>query len=78
MSRFLHTEVSTTVSSKNASTKIDKDEIILVMKYEVNINKLIYAGSCRTTKLNSFQLGYLLIYLSYRICKFDFFVLSVV
>ena len=54
------------------------DEIILVMKYEVSIIKLIFAGCCRATKLNSFHLGYLLIYLSYRICKFDFFVLSVV
>ena len=46
---------------------------ILVTKYAVNIIKLIYAGGCTTTKLNSFHLGYFPIYLGYGDCKFESF-----
>ena len=46
---------------------------ILVMKYAVNIIKLIYAGGCTTTKLNSFHLGYFPTYLGYGDCKFESF-----
>ena len=47
------------------------------MKYAVNIIEIILAGTCTTTKLNSFRLGYFPIYLAYRDCKFVFFLLSV-
>ena len=43
------------------------------MKYAVNIIKLILAGTCKTTKLNSFRLGNFPIYLCYGDCKFKFF-----
>ena len=43
------------------------------MKYAVNIIKLILAGTCTTTKLSSFHLGYFPIYLTYIGCKFKLF-----
>ena len=52
--------------------------LLLLLKYAVEIIKLILAGNCKTTKSNSFRLGYFPVYLGYGICKFVlfFFLLS--
>ena len=75
----VHAEVSATATSNNDRTKIDKDEFVFdriilnVLKYAVEIIKLILAGTYITTKSNSFRLGYFPIYLGYGDCKFKFF-----
>ena len=44
-----------------------------VLKYAIEIIKLILAGNYKTTKSNSFRLGYFPVYLGYGICKFVLF-----
>ena len=80
----VHAEVSSRATSNNDRTKIDKDEFVFdriilnVLKYAVEIIKLILAGTYITTKSNSFRLGYFPNCLGYIHCKFVlFFVLSV-
>ena len=64
-------------------TKIDNDEgffrlIVVLMRDALKISNLTIAEGYTTTRLNNFHLGYFPIYLSYKACKFVFFVLSFV
>ena len=54
------------------ATKINNEEVDVHWQFLFNLN-LILAGGYTATKFNIFHLGYFPIYLSYRSCKFVFF-----